>query len=122
MIRNFRKNEYLALAYRLFLAYFFYFVTRVLFAVFNWDLLKIDSIGELLKLCFHGIAFDTTAILYINALFILFSILPLFVNTRKGYQKFLMILYFACNLVAISFNFVDFIYYKFTFSRSAVNI
>lgn len=33
-----------------------------------------------------------------------------------------MILYFACNLVAISFNFVDFIYYKFTFSRSAVNI
>ncbi|MCT3700144.1 sulfatase [Elizabethkingia anophelis] len=122
MIRNFRKNEYLALAYRLFLAYFFYFVTRVLFAVFNWDLLKIDSIGELLKLCFHGIAFDTTAILYTNALFILFSILPLFVNTRKGHQKFLMILYFACNLVAISFNFVDFIYYKFTFSRSAVNI
>ena len=122
MKRNFRGNEYVVLAYRLFLAYFFYFVTRILFAVFNWNLVKIDSVGELLKLCYHGLAFDTTAILYTNALFILFSVLPLFINTKKGYQKFLAVIYFACNFIAIMFNFVDFIYYKFTFSRSASNV
>ncbi|WP_166520514.1 LTA synthase family protein [Elizabethkingia argenteiflava] len=119
---SFRKNEYGVLLYRLLLAYFFYFVTRILFAVFNWNLLKIDSIGELLKLCFHGIAFDTTAILYTNSVFILLSILPLFVNTNKVYQKFLKSIYFVCNLGAIAFNFIDLIYYRFTFTRSAINI
>src|SRR5690606_39348824 len=42
--------------------------------------------------------------------------------TRKCYQKFLFYLYFITNLITISFNFIDFIYYKFTFGRSSINI
>lgn len=119
---NFRTNEYLVLVYRLFLAYVFYFISRILFAVFNWDLLQLDSVGELLRLSYYGLAFDTTAILYVNLLFILCSILPLFINTTRAYQRFLTIIYFVCNLIAIAFNFIDFIYYKFTFGRSTMNI
>lgn len=122
MNSNIRTNEYLALAYRLFLAYLFYFVARILFGIFNWELLKLDSVTELLRLCYYGLAFDTTAILYTNALFILLSILPFTINTQKSYQKALTIIYFACNLFAMVFNYADLIYYKFTLSRSASNL
>lgn len=117
-----RIREYAVLIYRIFLVYFFYFLARILFAVFNWELLDLHSIKELLRLCYYGIQFDTTAILYSNALFILLSIAPFFINTNKKYQKFLKIIYFAFNLPALALNFIDLIYYRFTFNRSTINI
>jgi phosphoglycerol transferase MdoB-like AlkP superfamily enzyme len=71
-----------------------------------------------LALCYHGLVFDTTTILYVNGLFILFSALPLVINGKKGFQKGLFYLYFITNLSIYATNFVDFIYYKFTFNRS----
>ena len=113
-----RYNEYKVLFYRIILAYIFYMVARVLFFVYNINLVKIDSVKDFLLLSFHGIAFDTTTILYINSLFIILSIFPLVVNAKKGFQKFLFYLYFSTNLLAFTTNFVDFIYYKYTFNRS----
>ena len=120
-MRNFfRINEYAVMLYRLLLAFFFYFIARALFFLYNKSLLNLDSFGEFLRLSYFGIAFDTTAILYLNSLFILFSILPLFINTSRGYQKFLFFVYFGFNLVGYALNFVDFIYYKYTFTRTTV--
>src|SRR5690606_2833761 len=121
MKTHIRLQEYQVMLYRLLLVYLFYFLTRLMFAFFNWKLLEIDSFWELLRLSFYGLPFDTTAIIYSNGLFMLLSILPLYVNTRKGYQKFLFYLYFISNLITISFNFIDFIYYKCTFGRSSIN-
>jgi phosphoglycerol transferase MdoB-like AlkP superfamily enzyme len=104
----------------LLLAYLFYFIARILFYLYNSNLLKVDSVTDFLSLCYHGLAFDTTAILYINLLFILFSILPFYKNTNKKYQKFLFYLYFGSNLLAYATNFIDFIYYKYTFSRTTI--
>jgi phosphoglycerol transferase MdoB-like AlkP superfamily enzyme len=64
------------------------------------------------------LAFDTTTILYVNGLFILGSIIPVLVNSKKGYQKMLFYLYFIPNLLAYATNFIDFIYYRYTFGRS----
>jgi len=119
---QFRLQEYKVLLYRVFLVYLFYFFARIFFAIFNWKLLEINSVWELFRLCFYGIPFDTTAIIYSNSLFILLSVFPLFVNTRVKFQKVLFYLYFSINLFIISFNYVDFIYYKFTFGRSSINI
>lgn len=113
-----RFQEYKALFYRILLAYVFYFIARVLFFVYNSSLIKIDGVFDFFRLSYHGLAFDTTSILYINGLFILFSILPLVINAKKGYQTFLFYLYFVTNLLAYAFNFVDFIYYRFIFGRS----
>lgn len=113
----FRLDEYKVLFYRILLAYFFYFIARVLFYAYNSETVEVDSISEFLKISYHGLAFDTTAILYINGLFILLSILPFFINTKPKYQKVLFYLYFISNLIFFSFNFVDFIYYKYNFSR-----
>lgn len=113
-----RLNEYKALVYRILLAYFFYFIARILFLIYNYKLVKVDNVTDFLVLSYHGLAFDTTTILYINSLFILLSVLPLLINTKKSFQKFLFYLYFSTNLFAFATNFIDFIYYRYTFSRS----
>ncbi|THF53376.1 LTA synthase family protein [Flavobacterium supellecticarium] len=122
MNSNYRIQEYKALFYRLFLAYLFYFVARVLFFVYNYKMLKVDSVSDFLALAYHGMVFDTAAILYLNALFIVCSILPLWITTKKGYQKFLFYLYFVCNLIGYATNFADFIYYRFTYARTTIAI
>ena len=114
----FRFQEYKILAYRIFLVYFFYFTVRCLFVLYNLSSLQIESIGAFLRLCYYGLAFDTTAILYVNSLFILLSILPLKINTNTSFQKSLFYLYFVTNLVAFATNFIDFIYYRHTYTRT----
>ncbi|MCO4822272.1 MAG: LTA synthase family protein [Flavobacteriaceae bacterium] len=117
-----RLEEYKILLYRMFLVYFFYMVARVLFYFYNIDLVKVDGVFEFIKLAFHGLAFDTTAILYVNSLFILLSIIPLTFNTTKRYQKGLFYLYFITNGIAYATNFVDFIYYRFIFNRTSTSV
>ncbi|MBW3517922.1 LTA synthase family protein [Flavobacterium sp. NKUCC04_CG] len=119
---NFRIKELLVLGYRIFLAFFFYFIARTLFFAYNSDLLNVSSVSEFFKLAYHGLTFDRTAIFYVNALFILLSILPLWINTRKSFQKVLFYIYFVFNLLAYATNFIDFIYYKFIFSRTTMAV
>ncbi|KZE80979.1 sulfatase [Myroides marinus] len=123
MISNrYRLNEVLVLGYRLFLAFFFYFIARTLFYFYNSDLLNVDSFGQYLELSYHGLTFDRMAIFYVNILFILLSILPLFINTKKGYQKVVFWAYIIPNLIAYSTNFIDFIYYRFIYARTTIAV
>jgi len=115
-----RIKELKVLFYRLGLVYLFYFIVRILFYFYNRSLLHIDSISEFLNVIYRGFAFDTTAILYVNLLFILFSILPLFVNTKSWFQKILFYIYFVTNFIAYTTNFVDLIYYKFSNFRLTI--
>jgi phosphoglycerol transferase MdoB-like AlkP superfamily enzyme len=113
-----RLNEYKILTIRILLVYFFYFIARLLFFIYNHNLIKVDGVYDFLRLCYHGLVFDTTTILYINSLFILLSVLPLVSNTSKKFQKLLFWLYFVTNLLAYATNFIDFIYYRYSFNRS----
>jgi phosphoglycerol transferase MdoB-like AlkP superfamily enzyme len=115
-----RYSEYKVVAYRIMLIYFFYFLARLLFYFYNKNLIQIDGIGDIALMCFYGLAFDTAAILYLNMLFIVFSILPLQINHTKKYQSFLFYMYFITNLVGYATNFIDFIYYRFNFGRSTI--
>ena len=120
-MKYFRLNEYKAMIYRISLVYLMYSFSRFLFFVYNYSLLEIDSLFEYLKLSYHGLAFDTTSIFYLNSLFVVLSILPFWVNTNKTYQRFLFGIYFLINLVGIAFNFVDLIYYKFNYNRTTIS-
>ena len=115
-----RFGEFKVLFYRILLAYIFYFIARILFFIYNINLIQIDGFSDIILMCYHGLAFDTTAILYLNLLFIIFSILPVRVNHTTKYQKFLFYLYFIPNLIGYSTNFIDFIYYRFNFGRSTI--
>lgn len=120
MLKFIRINEYKVLAYRLLLAYLFYFVARVLFYLYNCEFLQVDTFVDFISICYHGLAFDTSAILYVNLLFILFSILPLWKNTTIGYQKKMFYLYFITNIFAYAFNFLDLVYYRFSLTRTTM--
>ncbi|MBS1533925.1 MAG: sulfatase-like hydrolase/transferase [Bacteroidetes bacterium] len=122
MLKHWRLSEYKVLLYRILLAYLFYFFARVLFYVFNAGLLKVPSLAEFARLCYYGIPFDTTAILYVNMLFIVCSIIPVKKATTVSYQKFLFYLYFATNLLAYATNFIDLIYYKYTYARTTAAV
>lgn len=117
LFKEFRKQEVLVLLYRIFLAYFFYQIARFLFWYFNRELIKVDSVSDYFSLSYHGIAFDTTAILYVNALFILLSIIPVIINTTKVYQKVLFWIYFITNGITYAMNFGDFVYFRFSQTR-----
>ncbi len=119
---RFRLNEMLVMGYRLLLAFFFYFIARTLFYIYNTDLLNVDSVGQFLSLAYHGLTFDRMAIFYVNSLFIIMSILPLFINTKKGYQKAVFYAYIIPNLIAYSTNFIDFIYYRFIYARTTIAV
>ncbi|MBP6378127.1 MAG: LTA synthase family protein [Kaistella sp.] len=119
-MKEFRLQEIGVLFYRIFLAFVFYQVARLLFWFFNKNLIRIDSVSDYLTIAYHGTAFDTTAILYVNSLFILLSLLPLVINTKKYYQRFLFWLYFITNGIAYGMNFGDFVYYKFSQARLTI--
>ena len=121
MLRFIRLNEYKAMVYRVLLVYLMYAFSRFLFFVYNFSLLEINSLSEYLRLSYHGLAFDTTSIFYLNSLFVLLSMLPLWINTHKIYQNILFVIYFLTNLVGVAFNFVDLIYYKFNYNRTSVS-
>lgn len=115
-----RFEEYKVVFYRILLAYIFYTIARLLFFFYNRNLIQIDGVTDIVSMCYHGLTFDTASILYLNLLFILFSILPVRINHTKKYQIFLFYLYFIPNLFGYATNFIDFIYYRFNFGRSTI--
>ena len=93
-----RVREYLVFLYRIFLVYFFYAIARGLFIYFNHDVMGDYSATDLF---YYGLAFDNCAIMYINLLFILLSLLPLWVNTHPKFQKLVFWVYFIPKLTPL---------------------
>jgi phosphoglycerol transferase MdoB-like AlkP superfamily enzyme len=63
-----------------------------------------------------------TAVLYINSLFILLTLIPFDFRFTSVYQTILKYLFFTLNGIAIAANVADFIYYKFTLRRTTADI
>lgn len=120
-MRNLRTTEYKVLFYRLFLVYLFYFFARLTFYGFNKEYLSVSGVGDFFRLAFYGLLFDTTAIIYINLLFIFLSIIPILINTKPKYQKVLFWVYFLFNIPAYMLNFVDTAYFSYNKTRLTTN-
>ena len=60
--KNPRFEEYKILAIRVLLAYVFYSIAGVLFYIYNSYLIKVDEVIDFIRLCYHGLVFDTTTI------------------------------------------------------------
>ena len=118
----YRIKEYKTLFLRISLAYFFYFIARILFYFYNSNIIIIDSVSEFINLCLIGLTFDTSAILYTNAFFIIISLLPIKNNIKPTFQKGMFFLYFSTNIIAYVTNYIDFVYYKFSQSRLTTTV
>ena len=90
---------------------------RVVFYLQNRTEIGSISFGELPDLLHGSWVFDTVSILYINALFIILSLLPFRFREKREYDKGLFWLYIVTNTVALMLNTADAIYYHFAKKR-----
>ncbi|RZJ52072.1 MAG: sulfatase [Flavobacterium sp.] len=91
-----------------------YQLSRILFFVMNMELFERFTF----KIFIGGVLFDLAVISYINFIFLFFHVVPGNFKYKPIYQAILKIAFYAVNLIFISTNFVDIIYYRFTGRRS----
>lgn len=96
-----------------------YAISRVLFYINNSDLIGSVEWGDLPSIIHGSFVYDIISILYINLAFIVFSLLPFHFTAKRWYNRSLLILFVATNLVGFFFNVSDIFYYEFKMARVA---
>jgi len=69
-----------------------------------------------------GLKFDVSALVYINAIYILLHLIPFPFRYSEGFQKFCKWLFLITNSLGIIANLIDFVYYKFTLKRTTATV
>jgi phosphoglycerol transferase MdoB-like AlkP superfamily enzyme len=121
-MKKFFGNIYVVTAYRILLVVLLFSLCRIGFFLFNYRMfpgIPLSQFGSILK---GGVVFDISAIVYINILFILFSIIPFDFRYEKGYQKVMAWLFYITNGVAVAMNGMDFVYYRFIGKRATADV
>ena len=97
-----------------------YTLSRLVFVWVNADLYPDISAAHLREMLCGGIRFDLTALLYLNALYLIITLLPLppFIRNKKGYQTAANWCYWVPNSIGLLVNCVDMVYFRFTDRRT----
>ena len=103
---------------RLGIALLIFSISRILFYLFNLSYFPNAGFGDFL----YALRFDASAISWIYLPFILFSILPIGIRSKKNYQIFLKFLFHLSNTICVTLNGIDIEYFKFTLKRSTSDL
>ncbi len=104
-------------------AYLVWMLSRVAFFAENWSTFAPYMSWSLFKSMLHGsLVFDTSALLYVNALYLALMLLPFHLKERPGFHKALKWLFVVTNAVAIAMNLMDAVYFQYTGRRSTVTV
>jgi phosphoglycerol transferase MdoB-like AlkP superfamily enzyme len=115
-------NIYRALFLRLLLVMFLFSLCRLGFYFFNITFFPGMRWSAFLQLMAGGLKFDLAAVLYVNMLFIVLSVLPFDFRFRYAYQETLKYIFYITNGFALALNVSDFIYYRFTLRRTTADV
>jgi hypothetical protein len=116
------RNIFVVLAYRILLVMILFSLCRLGFFLFNFKMFPGVSAGQLLTIMKGGLSFDISAVVYINILFILLSIIPFDIRYDRIYEAVLKYIYFISNGIAIAMNGMDFVYYRFVDKRATADV
>lgn len=97
-------------------------ICRVLFFILNHHLFETVTLPDYFKMLVYGLRFDLSGITYVNALFILLVLLPIPALYSRWGQRIIFTVFAFCNIIALFFNCVDVIYYRFILRRSTSDI
>jgi len=114
-------EEYVLLK-RIFLLMFLFSISRLGFYLFNTEHYADLDFIRLLRIFGGGLKFDISAIMFINALYLLIYLIPSPFRYKKGYKNFLKYLFFISNGIALLTNIVDFFYFDFILKRSTTDV
>ncbi len=110
------------LVYRLFLIYVTFFVLRIIFFAANKSLFPEVTVMELIQYAGSALLFDTSAIIYLNLLYILFFAFPNPLVFKRWYAQFLKWLFLTLNGIGIVANIGDIFYFPFTLKRTTAMV
>ena len=121
-----RKSIYsgpLCLVLNLVLVYVVYEVCRLAFLLENWQAFAPSlTWGKFFEMLHGGLVFDTSAILYTNALYALLMLLPLHYKETDAWQRVARWVFVVCNAVCIVANLADSVYFQYTGRRTTVTV
>ena len=104
-------------------AYLVFMLSRVVFFAENWSTFSPYMSWPLFKSMMHGaLVFDTSALLYINALYLVLMLLPFHIKERPSFHKGLKWLFVITNAVGLAMNLMDSVYFQYTGRRSTVSV
>ncbi|MBR1547150.1 MAG: sulfatase-like hydrolase/transferase [Prevotella sp.] len=120
---TFTRHPIAALLCNLLTVYVLFTLSRLIFLILNWAMYADTlTLGHALSLFAAGLIFDTTAILYTNALVIVAMLLPLHTKEQPAYYNVVRWIYVVCNTVAIWANLADCVYFPFTGKRTTTTV
>ena len=98
------------------------FLSRILFYVFNLGYFSNLAVSDAMRLFVIGLRFDLSAVLIINAPFILMNTVPFKFRYNRIYQGIANGYFYLINTFALMTNFGDTIYFRFTLKRLTADI
>ena len=112
----------LKLLIRIFVLIALFTLTRFLNYIYYYESFKDYTAIDVIKLLFYGLRSDISAILYLNFLFIFFSILPLHgIKVNNIRKKLLFMLFVIVNSAGLMLNILDNILFEYTLRRMTGN-
>ena len=104
-------------------AYLVWMLSRVAFFAENWSTFAPYMSWSLLWSMVRGaLVFDTSALLYVNSLYLVLMLLPLHLKERAGFHKGLQWLFVTSNAIGLAMNLMDAVYFQYTGRRSTVTV
>lgn len=120
--KKYEANEYLVLGYRMAVLMVFYSFCRILFYLFNTALFPKVTFVSFLTILKGGLMFDISALLYLNAVYMLLFMLPFRFKFGNRYQTILKWLFVISNGLGIAFNLIDIIYFRYILKRTTASM
>lgn len=106
----------------LLLVYITYFIARVMFFAENNDLFPDMALSHIFELFKGGLLFDTSAILYTNAVWIFLLLLPFHYKETRMMYHIDRLIFIAINVSCLTINLMDTVYFRYTIRRTTTTI
>ncbi len=118
-MRNRQSNVITAILWNIALAYIVLFICRIIFIAVNIGMYS-DSLqnNDLWQMFTGALRFDTSAVCYMNALYILCLLFPLHYKEGSISQCITKVAFVVCNSIGIIANLCDAVYVPFTGRRT----
>ena len=111
-----------ALISNLLLVYICFALCRLLFLWINYSYFTDLTWAHFGEIASGGLLFDTSAIVYTNMLYIFLFLLPLHLKENAKYQTVLKSIFVVTNMLAITMNLMDIVYFQYTNRRTTASI
>jgi len=99
-----------------------YFVSRCAFTLINHSHFDGLTFAGFLNISFHALRYDISALLAINALYILLVLLPLPLWKISKWELITQWLFIVTNTIALMFEVSDWAYFKYNLKRSTADV